>query len=253
MNALLRVIAEKAVRASENIQEKIAGLRGIYTLRVPILMYHHINSIVAKNDKPKLYVDERLFEKEMKYLADNGYSTITLDDLTGALINKKSLPKKSIILTFDDGNLDFYRKAFPVLKKYKLKAAIFVVTNWINKPNCLTEDMLRNMLKSSLIYIGSHTVNHPDLTKLPTTKVTYELLESKKHLQNILDIKVKSFAYPFGKCSKDIISTLMKLGYSNALTTEYGGLHEADKKYQLKRIRLSNKILLPEFRRRITI
>lgn len=251
MIASLRITAEIIIRFTEIIQEKIARYKGIYTLRVPILMYHHIGS--TEDNKKKLYVDVKLFEKEMRYLSDNGYTTITLDDLTNALISRKILPSRSIILTFDDGYLDFYTKAFPVLKKYKLKATVFVITSCIDKPGYLSTPMIKELLDSSLITVGSHTVSHPNLKNLPLTQVEYELRESKAFLEKQFGIKVTSFAFPFGSYNNTVTSVVQKAGYRNAVSVKYGWLHFENNVYELKRIRIGNKLTLKDFKRKIMI
>lgn len=247
----LRNSAGRIVILKEKIENIIARRKGIFTLNVPILMYHHINSEISYGENPKLYVDQELFEKEMKYLKHNKYKTITLDDLLEHLKKEKNIPYKGVILTFDDGNLDFYIKAFPILELFKLKATVFVITNMINKPNYLTTAMLQKMHKSSLITIGSHTVNHPDLTTLPVQKVFYELNESKKILKNMTGININSFAFPYGRYNEEVLEGIKKAGYLNAVTTKYGKLHKKNTLYELKRIRLGNKLTLNDFIRRI--
>jgi len=246
----LRILAEKAIKIKEDIEEKIGKQHGIYTLRVPILMYHHIG-YPEKEDNKKLFVDPLLFKKEMEYLERNKYTTITLDDLTFALKQKKMLSKKSIILTFDDGYLDFYTNAFPILRKYRFKSTVFVTTSFVGQKWNLSSSLLIQLQNSSLIIFGSHTVTHPNLTKITERELLYEIRESKNSLEKKLGIKINSFAYPFGTYNRNIIYEVIKAGYSNAVVTEYGSLHEPDKIYALKRIRISNKISQPDFERRI--
>lgn len=249
----LRIAAEKAVQLKENIQEKIARMKGENTLRVPILMYHHIGIPPANEKRPQLYVEPVLFEKEMKYIADNGYTTITLDDLTEALTERKDLPQKSIILTFDDGNLDFYSTAFPILKQYNLKAIIFVITGKIGQSKYLSLNQLRLMKNSSIISIGSHTVNHHKLTMLPSQSVYEELSASKKFLENKLSTQNIYLAHPFGFYNSRIIKEATQAGYKAAVSTDYGYLHMRKNLYKLKRIRLGENLNLSDFQRRVSV
>ena len=84
---------------------------------VPVLNYHQIND----RDENALTVHTDQFEAQMKYLADNGYHTITPEDMVDAWENGTELPDKPVIITFDDGYADNYRNAYPILKKYNLK------------------------------------------------------------------------------------------------------------------------------------
>lgn len=247
----LRIAVEKMVGLSESIQERIAHLRNAPVLKVPILVYHHIDSMIDRSNNVKLYVHNRLFADEMKYLADNGYTTITLDDLKVYFTEGKKVLTKSVILTFDDGYHDFYTKAFPIIEKYHLKATIFIATAWLDRPNYLSLDQLQKLLKSSFITIGSHTINHPDLTKLSHKEVDDELKTSKKYLEEKLGIKITSFAYPFGSYNKRMLIKVKEAGYENAVTTKYGRFHMRKDLFALKRIRLGPNLSLSDFIRRV--
>lgn len=253
MNICLRRIAEKTLKLKENITQKITRVGDLHSIRLPILMYHHIDIAVNRQDNLKLYVDPQLFEKEMEYLAENGYVTVTLDDLTNTLRKEKPLPGRSVILTFDDGYEDFYTKAFPILKKYKLKATVFVITGMIGKLDYLNIEMLKKMTKSRLISIGSHTTTHPDLTKLESQKLISELTESKKFLENKLQICVNSFAYPYGKYNLLVSNEVAKAGYNQATTVYFSYLHQSNSIFTLSRIRLGHQLTLSDFRRRIML
>ncbi len=248
-----RIIAEKSVTLKENLEERIAKIKGEYTLRVPILMYHHIGNPPVNEKSHQLYVHPDLFRREMEYLAENKYKSTSLDELADALKNKKKLPKKSIVITFDDGYDDFNNNAYPILKKYNLKSTIFISTNLVNKPCYLTLSSIKSLLTSKIVTIGSHTITHPNLTRINSNRLFYELTGSKRWIEKKLKTKITSFAYPFGGYNKNIIQEVYNTGYRSALTTEYGYLHHVNGLFSLKRIRLGNKILMTEFIRRVTI
>ena len=98
---------------------------------VPILMYHRIAKITG--DRNSLPAEK--FEEQLRYLAENNFTTITPDMLYNYYVNRVPLPKKSVLLTFDDGYADNYTKALPLLLKYKMTAVVFPIGNWIGKPN----------------------------------------------------------------------------------------------------------------------
>ncbi|MBI5208110.1 MAG: polysaccharide deacetylase family protein [Candidatus Firestonebacteria bacterium] len=98
---------------------------------IPILLYHHVNYI----DKDSLSVTPEIFEAQMKYLYDNNYNSLFLDDVLNIIKKKKRFLSKSVVVTFDDGYLDNWVYAYPILKKYKIKATIFVITSYIKNRN----------------------------------------------------------------------------------------------------------------------
>ena len=115
---------------------------------VPVLNYHQVEE---KNGNPlTLWPDQ--FETQMSYLADEGYTTITIDEMMDALENGTPLPDKPVIITFDDGYADNYEYAYPILKKYGFKATIFLIYDFTNAyPNYLTWDQNNEMKESGLI------------------------------------------------------------------------------------------------------
>lgn len=125
-----------------------------------ILTYHCIG--YKKNNN--LYIPQQLFKQQMKYIKDNGYSTITLNQLYEFIMENKPLPKKSVVITFDDGYLNSYQYAYPILKEFNLKATVFAIPNTIDKSkNHMTSNQLKE-LQANGIDIQSHTLDHEKLT-----------------------------------------------------------------------------------------
>ena len=119
---------------------------------VPILSYHRVNDV----DENSLTLSVEQFDAQMKYLVDDGYTVITPDELLDAWKDNGNLPKKPVVITFDDGSVDNYKNVFPILQKYKLKATIFVITDNVNLyPNYVTWDQAREMQNSGLVDIES--------------------------------------------------------------------------------------------------
>ncbi len=109
--------------------------------QVLVLNYHMVNSMFIS-----LAIEPDDFDWQMKYLVDHGYHTITPDELYDFLAGTGKLPERPVLITFDDGYVDNYTTAYPILKKYNLKATIFVVTGFLSKrKGYLTWDQLREM------------------------------------------------------------------------------------------------------------
>lgn len=122
--------------------------------KVPILVYHCVGDNPAAPDGDALFVTKENFEKQMIFLKNMGYTTIFAKDLNNPL------PRRPIVLTFDDGYENNYTEAFPILQKYKMKATIFVVGGMIEEPGKLKRlswDQMKEMEQSGIIDIQSHT------------------------------------------------------------------------------------------------
>lgn len=182
----------------------------------PILAYHHI---AYRRPQNSYFVSPEIFDEQMKWLKDNNYQVISFDDFYQAASGRGKLPKKPIVLTFDDGNRDQYLNAFPVLKKYGFTATFFIISKSVGKGG-ITWDELRELQAAGNI-IGSHTVNHDDLATLSPEQLNYELRESQNILEKNLDTKIKYLCYPGGSYDVDVIAAAKNAGYLAAVTTRH--------------------------------
>ena len=129
---------------------------------------------------------------------------------------EEEIKNKRIILTFDDGYESVYTKSFRYLLKKNLPFVCFLVTDYINKPNYLTEQQICEMLESGLFTIGSHGKTHIVLDKIETDDLESEIVQSKELLEKIFGIQVSLFAYSHGVFNKKCIQMIKKAGYRSA-------------------------------------
>lgn len=210
-------------------QEKIGDNQ---KLKIPVLMYHSISN------KPgnELCVPPELFEKQLKEIIDLGFEPITASEYYDAMINNSPLPKQPILLTFDDGYVDNYTRLFPILKKYNVKGIVFPITGLVNEnPNFLSTAQMKEMDESGLVEFGSHTKNHVYLAQKDLKKVNYELVESKRFLEESLGKPIRIFCYPYGDYSPAVIEEVKKVGYVLSFTIEEGGAVFLNQQYSLDR------------------
>ncbi len=221
------------------VQKNIKNIKPSKQIYVPILLYHYVEYVKDPGDsiRKSLNINPYVFDAEVKTLKDAGFNFITPKDLPDILDGKMDLPQKAIILTFDDGYRDFYTDVFPILKKYNAKAVAYIVPNFLNKPNNMDIWMLKEILKSGLIEIGAHTMNHSYLAGLPKKTVEYEVIESKKYLERELGINVVSFAYPYGAFDNQAIEVVKNADFKTAVTTISGSLITDTNRFFLYRIR----------------
>ena len=200
--------------------------------KVLILNYHKIdNTFISLAIRP----DD--FDTQMKYLSENGYHTISPDELYDSLAGTGELPDNPVMITFDDGYEDNYANAYPILKKYGFKATIFVVTSFLdkNKKGYMSWDQAREM-DANGISIQSHTVDHKSMTDLTDDQLRMELVDSKKKAEKELGHLVNYMAYPTGTYNLHIAQMVKEAGYKAAFTIKYGNVDKASNIYALERV-----------------
>ena len=214
----------------------------IYTSKeVPILCYHGVLDVPW--GITDLFVRVNDFEAQMQYLSENGYTPIFVSE-----IEEANRYEKPIIITFDDGYKDVYTNAYPILQKYKLKANVYMISGWIGGDVYMTSDMTIEMSNSPLIEIGSHTVSHKALANLSNSDIEYEVSESKKTLEAMLNKEVKVIAYPTGSFDERVTSITSKY-YQYGLSTIDGKENTSNlNTYTLKRIYVHRNYSLEQFK-----
>lgn len=208
-------------------------------VRVPILLYHYVEYVQDRNDtiRQKLDIPPYIFLSQLKTLKNAGYTFINSSDLGNALSGKEKLPKNPIMLTFDDGYMDFYTDVYPILEKEDAKAVEYVIPDFLNRPNFMFTFQLQQLAKSPLIEIGAHTMDHVWLKGVASKSAQYEISQSRKELQNITGQAVDSFAYPYGAFDQQAINFVEKAGFTNAVSTIPGIEDTNHTRYFLYRIR----------------
>lgn len=215
---------------------------------LPVLMYHSIQD--SKTNEAM--ISPILFEEEMKYLKDNNYTTLSLDEAYNFFENNVPVPEKSVVLTFDDGYVDNYTLAYPILKKFGLKATIFVITSSIDTdPNSLTSSQLKE-LEDNGIAIESHTVHHEKLSEITYEAQLKTLEESKKFIEDKLNKTVNYIAYPYGLNNKVTVKATDAAKYKIAFTTAGKWSSKTNGILTLDRVFISGKYPLKIFEERIT-
>lgn len=185
--------------------------------QVPILCYHQIRNWTSSDGKvgKDYIVPTAEFRSQMKMLADSGYNTILPDQLYNYLAYGAKLPKKPIMLTFDDTKLDQWTVAIPELKKYGFKGVFFIMTVSLGRPNYLSKEQVKQMSDEGHV-IGSHTYDHQNVKKYQGDDWVTQIEKPTKTLQEVTGKDIKYFAYPFGLWNKEAIPELKKRGFSSA-------------------------------------
>jgi peptidoglycan/xylan/chitin deacetylase (PgdA/CDA1 family)/glycosyltransferase involved in cell wall biosynthesis len=204
---------------------------------IPVLMYHRVLPESAGQPKHGIWVSQNTFARQLESLRRRGFHAITFRDYDLFLQGEKPLPRRPIILTFDDGYVDNFTIALPLLQKYGFAAVIYAVTDTDRRSNfwdaeetrapLLTSGQLLELHRAG-IEIGSHTITHPRLTSVDVDAARDELVRSRKYLEDILGSEVLSFAYPYGAVNAAVKQLVAEAGYKYAAAADTGptALHE---------------------------
>jgi peptidoglycan/xylan/chitin deacetylase (PgdA/CDA1 family) len=224
-----------------------------FQLDIPVLTYHHIATLPDELNNDAIAVGLRVspdaFDVQMKKLKEKAYTTLSIEEYEQITVGDKPMPKNPILLTIDDGYTDGFENAFPILKKYDLIGNFAIVTDVLATREYMSLDNVKEMQKAGM-GIMSHTTLHCQLAQrerqnginiyldnlpgdelkpcpqftypggLTIGQADYELKESKKFLQEKLEITVDSLVYPFGNYNPKTIELAKKNGYKFAFTTK---------------------------------
>lgn len=217
---------------------------------VPILCYHDIGPIA----KGRLLIGEKTFQEQMRYLKNNGFRTVTLGEYYEFLNQKRQLPKKSVMITFDDGYKSFYRHAYPVLKELGFTATLFVYTDYLGVGgNALSWAELKKLADEGF-QIEAHTKSHGDLRRGPGETIS----SHQERLRNELEVPlplfqknlgnaVKFLAYPYGAQNEEVVERTKQAGYLAAFTVRPQSSYAFIDIYRIHRVQIFSDFKIDEF------
>ncbi len=222
------------------------------TADVPILMYHYISAAPSARDLIRygLSVRPDMFEAQLKLLHDNGFTTITLRDVYNYLAVGTPLPDKPIVLTFDDGYLDNYTNAFPILQKYGMVGTFFVLTGRADAgdPAYLSWDMIQAMSNAGMD-VQLHARDHLDMRNRSYDWLVFQIVGGRQSIEGHTGKPVIFMAYPSGKYDANVLRFLKATNFWAAVTTAYGSQHTLGDALIWDRIRIAGQLRLSDFAR----
>ena len=217
------------------------------SLLVPILAYHSISRDSVPGFR-EFVLSPDLFSRHLDFISREGYTTITVSSLASAmLMPRRELPEKPLLLTFDDGFVDFYTQAFPVMKQYRMTGTLFVPTAYVGKTSgwlvketatdryMLDWEQLRE-ISASGIECGAHSHTHPMLDALSARQAYEEIVHSKLILEENLGGVASSFAYPYGFYSTETRRLVRRAGFAAACAIRYRLSSTTDDLFTLSRL-----------------
>lgn len=231
-------------------------------LPIPILFYHKIDYPPPDAHLRGAYTTPRRFARQMAFLKKRGTVFYTAAELIKWFREHGSFPPNGLAITFDDGWQDNYENAFPILRRYDIKATIFLVSSCIGEVSTkavgdgegarahLTRAQILEMSKHGIEF-GSHSVNHKWLNQLSLPEVKFEVEESQRQIADLVGKPCQTFAYPAGLMTEEVERIVAQAGYLSAFSTIYGPTDKLDL-YALNRVEvlLADRFLF-QFKRKV--
>ena len=209
---------------------------------LPLLTYHSID-----DDRSILSTSPAAFRQHIQFLSSHSFRSIRLSELADLLHKKLPLPPKHVCLTFDDGYQNVYSDAFPVLEEHGFTATVFVVAGYCGRYNdwpgnlrslkrapLLSWNQLKEMTRFG-IECGSHTLTHPDLTRIPVRHAEEEIIQSKREIEDKTGQSVTLFAYPYGSYNSGT-RAIVRGHFGGACSTRLGNVRTGADPYAIRRI-----------------
>ena len=213
---------------------------------VPVLLYHSV-SAEATGLMQRYTLSPEMFRQHVAWIAQNGFDTITVSDYAMALRGEKPLPRRPLVVTFDDGYADFLVEAAPVLAEHGIVSTLYVTTRPIGRTRrgtmagraMLTWSELRE-LPALGVEIGGHSHDHAQLDLLAGDRLVHQVRTCKQALEDHLQLRVDSFAYPHGYNSATTRRAVRAADYTSACGVGNALSHARDDLWSIARIMLEH-------------
>lgn len=225
--------------------------------RPKILMYHRIVDDESLSQTQETCVHIRKFRKQLELIDRLGYTPVTFDDYRLYQAGEMQLPRKPLILTFDDGYLDTYRFAFPLLEEFGMKGVVFALgdpsvrknvwdagTPGISEAQLMDEDHIVE-LSNHGFEIGGHSLSHPNLANLTEEECLHEVKKTKLVLEAVTGTQIQSFSYPYGRVSRQVKDCVAESGYRYACSVFSGPARFGVDPFEIRRIAVHNTTTIP--------
>jgi len=206
----------------------------------PILLYHFVGRAALEWDgasTTRYNVTADDFDAQLALLHRLGYQTVTVGEIAAALRGESVLPERPIAITLDDGWIEQYSIALPLLQKYGMRATFYILSSYTRGERYVTWEQLE-ALRDAGMEIGSHTRTHVNLTAISEEEASHEIFGSKSALEAKLGITVESLAYPFGLYSDSTVALTRQAGYRAAVALGPSPQQGLANLYALRRVEI---------------
>ena len=223
---------------------------------IPVLCYHRFSS-----NRGKLAVTPSAFAAQLDYLAQHNYRVITLAQLQSFLQGREALPRQTVVITIDDGYRSTYDIAFPLLRKYRFPATVFLYSDFVGAGDALTWTQMQEMTRSGLIEIQPHSKTHSNLSLRLAQEGDAQYRERMRRevetpsaaIEDKLATRINSYAYPYGDTNEIVVDQLSHRGIALGLTVTPGSNGFFANPYMLRRTMVFGEDDLTAFAAKVSV
>ena len=228
----------------KTIAESISYINFLSKSKKSVLTYHSINSVKNNLTSDINQINPVNFSKHVSFLKTESINFKTLSNFTNA--------EPGLLITFDDGYKATLKSIYDLLNN-KIPVVLFICPKFLklNSINYLNLFNIRELLKSNLVEIGSHSYNHVPLTSCSQNELINELVNSKNWLEDNLSVEIKSISYPFGKINDQVEEFTKRAGYKYGFTTKFNSIDEIKNLYRIPRIDIWSHDTIMNFKSKI--
>jgi len=200
---------------------------------ISILMYHQVGEFRPMSTHRSTYCHVSRFRAQMAWLHRLGFKVLRMDEVLAALRGETPVPPRAVALTFDDGYENFYEYAFPVLARYGFPAMVYLISEHIGQPArwfaadgratppLMSAERIRELLRIGIDF-GSHGARHIKLAEVDLDTARRDIVDSRRHLQELLGDEVQHFCYPYGSHNAAVVDLVRQAGFATAVSCQRG-------------------------------
>ena len=208
-----------------------------WSYHIPILGYHRVGAF--KGDHVPT-VSPDAFARQLAFLARGRYRVVGLDDVAARLDRGEPLPRRSVVITFDDGYEETHSVAWPLLKQFGFPATVFVTPGEVGWPGFATWEQVTELARDGMT-IGSHTMHHNYLPLVSADRLPDELAESRRVIEERIGRPVRFLSYPVGGFTAEVQAVARQAGYLAACTTNRMASPNGVDRFALRRIKVTER------------
>ncbi|MBI4343136.1 MAG: polysaccharide deacetylase family protein [Candidatus Omnitrophica bacterium] len=208
-----------------------------WSYHLPILGYHRVG--LFKGDHVPT-VSAEAFERQLAWLSRRRYRVVGLEEVVACLEPGRAVPRRTTVITFDDGYEETHAVAWPLLKRFGFPATVFVTPSEVGLPGFATWEQVRAMAQDGMT-IGSHTMHHSYLPLVPPERLPEELQDSKRTIEERIQRPVQFLSYPIGGFTPEVLRVAREAGYLAACTTNRAASLETVDRFALRRIKITDR------------
>ncbi len=228
-------------KIKKNISSIISSINPFYSNNSFALTYHSINDSNHELTSQLYQLSIDNFKKQINYLNNNNFISTNISNI----FDKKN----HFTITFDDGYEDLYQICLKLLNVQNINCLIFLCPIFVKskKRGYLSISQIKELSQYKNIEFGSHSYSHKNLQKLTLKELEFEILDSKKWLEDNLNLPIRTFAYPFGKYDDRSLKILKSSDYNHAFNTKFGFVNNKKNNFEIPRIDIWNNDTISDF------